>query len=197
MPGPDRRDPQAQRLQQFWMEQNKPFCTWFLLKTPEDRLQVLKKAMPDMPEKGPSAGAKLQPSDVLLPELTQAGMTAGDGKLFVLFMTRRVVENAFLNDIARLKQLHAKKALPMFSNAKLDHLGIAFVDPNDPEEKVLGLPKDASSEAMESVRAKIADNGYVEANVWVARKLRQTGILNFLVAVVDAFEADVKSGQWP
>lgn len=51
------------------------------------------------------------------------------------------MENAYGNDMKMLKKLHEKKAMPILSNGQFNHLKIAFVDPCDPEENVLGLPK--------------------------------------------------------
>lgn len=45
------------------------------------------------PDHGPSAGDELKATDLLLPELTKAGMLAGGGRCLVLFFTRRSVEN--------------------------------------------------------------------------------------------------------
>eukprot|EP00041_Stephanoeca_diplocostata_P005087 m.56132 g.56132 ORF g.56132 m.56132 type:complete len:196 (-) comp15566_c0_seq1:48-635(-) len=187
----------ARRLRQFWTEHSKPFSTWFLLKLPEDRLDLIKKCGPDLPQERPQDGDELKPTDVLLPELTIHGMTACDGKLFILFITRRVMESAYANDMKMLRQLHDKKAMPILSNGQFDHLKLAFVDPCDPEENVLGLAKDCTDEKYLEMKKKIEDGVYIDADVWLARKLRQSAILQFLLRVVDVYEADVREGRWP
>jgi hypothetical protein len=83
----------------FWNERNKQFSTWFLLLPEEGRRAVVDEAGgPGFPEQGPSAGAELKATDLLLPELTKAGMLAGGGRCLVLFFTRRSVENVTETD---------------------------------------------------------------------------------------------------
>ena len=83
----------------FWNERNKQFSTWFLLLPEEGRRAVVDEAGgPGFPEQGPSAGAELKATDLLLPELTKAGMLAGGGRCLVLFFTRRSVENVMETD---------------------------------------------------------------------------------------------------
>lgn len=72
-------------LRKFWVSQSKEFSTWFLLKSAEERRAVLVKAGGStergaLPEAGPSPGAELTPTDLLLPELTLNGLLAGDGR---------------------------------------------------------------------------------------------------------------------
>lgn len=83
----------------FWREMNKEFSTWFLLLPEEKRRAVVEEAGgPEFPERGPGQGGVMKPTDLLLPELTKAGMLAGGGRCLILFFTRRAVETCTETD---------------------------------------------------------------------------------------------------
>lgn len=132
----------------------------------------------------------MQPTDILLPELTYAGMLAGDGRCLVLFFTRRAVEKADADDARMLATLHEKNIMPTFSNGKLAHLKQAYVDPNDPEENVLSTPPSATEAQLQIIKQKIADGLLVDAEVWLAKRVRQQAIFQFLTAMMDIFHKE-------
>jgi hypothetical protein len=77
----------------FWREKNRDFSTWFLLLSEEGRRAVVDEAGgPDFTERGPGQGGHMKPTDILLPELTKAGLLASGGRVLVLFFTRRCIE---------------------------------------------------------------------------------------------------------
>eukprot|EP00039_Didymoeca_costata_P030282 m.28764 g.28764 ORF g.28764 m.28764 type:complete len:204 (+) comp8032_c0_seq1:214-825(+) len=182
-------------IQAFWAEHCKAFSMWFLLNGEAKRLEVIRQAMPDMPEKGPEPGSTMKPTDILLPELNMASMSAEHGRCLVLFFTRRGVENCEENDLRMLNLLHEKKILPSFSNGALDAFTLPCVNPKDPDENVLGLPKDAPEEKIAATKAKIKAGSLVHAEVWLAKKMRQSAINQFLFALIDIFRKDIASAK--
>lgn len=177
----------ATKLRKFWVANTKEFSTWFLLMSDEERLEAVKEAGPDLPQSGPSAGTRMSPTDILLPELTYDGMLAGNGRCLVLFFTRRTMENVDTKDLELLNMLHGKNAMPLFSDGKFEHLALAFVNPNDPEENVLGLAKDATAEQIAARTKQVDDGVYIDADVWLAKRVRQGAIETFLQAMVEVY----------
>eukprot|EP00038_Savillea_parva_P015952 m.15433 g.15433 ORF g.15433 m.15433 type:complete len:263 (-) comp3264_c0_seq2:68-856(-) len=180
----------------FWREHNREFSTWFLLLSEEQRRAVVVEAGGRaMPERGPGQGGRMGPTDILLPELTIAGMLAGGGRCLVLFFTRRAVEACRETDTKMLQTLHDKGILPKFSGGRLDHLKIAAIDPMT--EDVVGLPEGCTTQQLDAVKAQIATGKLVQAEVYLARKLREEAIASFLDSVIAIFhrEAGKASGR--
>jgi len=177
----------------FWRDRNREFSTWFLLLPEENRRAVVEEAGPDLPERGPSQGAVMKPSDLLLPELTRAGMLAGGGRCLVLFFTRRAVEKCTETDIAMLQTLHGKKMLPNISAGRLDRFKLAAIDPGT--EDVIGVPEGAPAAHLADVEARIAAGALLHAEVYLALKLRQDAIATFLNAVIAIYERDAPTAS--
>jgi len=185
-------------IQQFWTNNCREFSTWFLLLSAEDRERVVKQAGPDLPERGPAQGTAMKPTDLLLPELTMAGMLAGDGRCLILFFTRRAVEKADADDIRMLNTLNEKKIMPLFSDGKLAHLkNGAYVSPHDPQENIVAVPANTTDKNGEAIKQGIANGSLVDAEVWLAKRVRQQAIFQFLGNMIDTFykEGAKKKGR--
>lgn len=93
-------------------------------------------------------GETIFPSDILLPEFSQEGLLAADGKLLIIFITQRCIskDKCFQKDLQLLNNLHKKGVLPSLSEGRFRGMDTPFVDVMDPEENVhsLGLSTQAS-----------------------------------------------------
>lgn len=190
-------------LSQWWTRHNRSFSTWYLsLTTPEQQLLIL-KCIPDIPlsscttselpqpPKIPdtdsnivppgsslahSVAPSVKPTDIILPELNLDGLLASSGRIFVLFITRRLTSKDLLfhDDILFLNALFAEQKLPSFSNNSLESMDTPFIgtkitaivccnislsklmliDPIDPEENLRSL----SNLTPEATRKQIDDH---------------------------------------
>lgn len=185
---------QHEALRSWWLRHCKEFSTWFLTSSEEERRAVLLEASPDMAPTTAAtrqaAGEKLRVTDLLLPELNLEGLLAADGKLGVLFCTKRCVskDRCAAADYSILNGLLRRQSLPRFDQGAFDGMGTVFVDPCDPEERVQAVPPAASAEVRAAVLAKIDAGALVEANVFLACKVRRDAIACFLEAIFRVFE---------
>lgn len=214
---PTEVDPETQQivLGQWWARHNRQFSLWWLSLGKESKdLQryILLSAVPDMPlspaeqsdiATNPSdLSSKYPPrslTDILLPELTQDGLLASGGQLLILLLARRLVAQDlyFYNDVMALKRLHDRGLLPSLSRNKLDDLDTPFVDPMDTEERVCCLSADTSPEYREQVKNLLQSGRLINADVFMALKIRRAAMCAFMVALVAKFEQEIAEKPSP
>lgn len=176
-------------LAQWWVRHCKDFSLWYLSQTTEEQRKLLLKIVPDLPPLSAfsreSEGSALLPSDVILPEFSQEGMLASNGRVFILFMTRRLsaTDLCLSEDIRMLRNLAQRKQLPSFSNNAFVDLDTPFVDPLDPEERIKSLTSETPNETREEIAEHLNSGRLVDAEVWLALKLRRMSIATLLEAL--------------
>ena len=122
----------------WWSRNYKVFSEWFGMLEDSARLTLIHKGCPDIPKLNAQAreksGESLKATDVLLPELTEDALMAANGKICVLFLTRRCTNNCVGSDLKLLYNLEIRKQLPRFnlgnSTAELDKVDTPFIDPS-------------------------------------------------------------------
>lgn len=184
-------------LSQWWQRHCKVFTTWYLSLSSEKQRELLLKAVPDMPETSVhERQGQVQATDLILPEFSLDGMLSTNGRIFILFMTRRMVGSdlCMQEDIRLLNDLYANKKLPSFSNNALEQMDTAFVDPLDSEENIRSLSATTSAETREVINGHLAINRLIRAEVWLALKLRRSAIAALLELLIEEYYAvaDVK-----
>ena len=86
-----------QALSDWWKRYQTLFSNWYLNISMEKQKQVLLKASPDMPVNSPltksqsSSTAVIQPTDMILPELNLDAFLSSNGKVLLLFLSKRLV----------------------------------------------------------------------------------------------------------
>ncbi len=192
-------DVELEVLRQWWERNSKPFAEWFLKISREEQSALLKKACPDAPEISSATrskeGGKLTATDLLLPEISEDAMLAAEGKICVLFATRRLVKasDAYANDIRLLNDLYKMGKLPAFGNLKkIMEMDTPFIDPSDPEENVQVLSPETSPEQRKQVLESFEKGTLVRCTVWIALKVRRTAIAAFLRALFEEFEVSAE-----
>eukprot|EP01031_Cornospumella_fuschlensis_P031376 gene31376-37924_t len=190
-------------LKQWWQRHCQSFSLWYLSLTDEQRREKLLVAVPDLPEKSPfareSLGERLSPTDLIIPEFSQDGMLASQGRIFILFVTRRLTssDSSQGDDLKLLKDLYDKGILPDFSNGALRNLDTPFVDPVEPEENIRSLGPDTSQAMRDTIRTHLLSNRIVRAEVWLALKIRRSAICGMFESLVDAHYKEVASKPSP
>jgi len=194
--GADNSQIQLLTLQAWWKRHCKVFSTWWLITaTAEEKLAILRNAAPDMPQINAATRSKdttnaLRVTDLLLPELSEDALTGVGGKLLVLLLTRRLSPHdlGFSSDMVFLKALREAGKLPLFDSGALSEYEDPFVDPMDPQEKIVVLPRCSNEEDREAQKqALLRDfdcNNLVRADVWLAFRLRRDKISDFMLHLV-------------
>jgi hypothetical protein len=179
----------------WWKRNCKPFSEWFLAQTVDDRVNLLKKGCPDLPKitakTRESNGETLTATDMLLPELTEDALMASNGRLCILFVTRRMVDGGLCigSDIKLLQNLHNTKQLPLFSlGEQIDKMDTPFIDPTDPDENIRTLGPETTLAMRNEVLAGFESGRFCALPVWVALKVRRTAIASFIKALMQEFE---------
>ena len=182
-------------MRSWWSRNCKPFSDWFLKLDSEARLAIIRKGCPDIPKLNAQArqasGETLTATDVLLPELAEDALMSADGRIAVLFMTRRCTSLCIDVDLKLLREHEIRKNLPLFNMGNTEviaKLDTPFVDPSDPEEQVRSL----SSETTEKTRAEVLvgfqSGRFATLGCWMALKVRRTAIARFMKVLMDQFE---------
>ncbi|RYH29989.1 hypothetical protein EON65_06625 [archaeon] len=190
-------------LKQWWGRHCQSFSLWYLSLNEDQRRNKLLAAIPDLPEKSPfareSSGQRLSPTDLILPEFSQDGMLASHGRLFVLFMTRRLTSSDVSqgDDLKLLKDLYDMRNLPDFSNGTLRNLDTPFVDPVEPEENIRSLGPETSPAMRDTIQTHLLSNRIVRAEVWVAMKIRRSAICGLLESLVEEHYKEVATKPSP
>lgn len=177
-------------LSNWWHRHCKTFTTWFLSLSSLQQKQIIVKAVPDIPETSCHERLSqevLKVTDLILPEFSLDGMLSTGGRIFILFMTRRLVgtDLCLQEDLRLLNELYAKKQLPSLSNGALEGLDTPFVNPMDPEENIRSLSSDTQQETREIVNNYLTLNRYIHAEVWLALKVRRTAIATLLEVMAE------------
>ena len=180
----------------WWRRNCKPFSEWFLKLEDAARLALIQKGCPDIPKLNAQAreksGESLKATDVLLPELTEDALMAADGKICVLFLTRRCTSLCVDSDLKLLYDLEIKKQLPRFNlgknTAELDKIDTPFIDPSDPDENIRSLGPQTSLEMRSEVNAGFAVGRFATINSWLGVKIRRTAIAQFIKVLMEEFE---------
>lgn len=171
----------------WWQKYCKEFSLFYLMKSSEERKELLLKCSPDMPEtsgvtrehqninKNADGSNKkddleLTSTDILLPELCIDGLQAGNGRCLILFLTRRLASiDVGLNiDLKLLNSLFNNKKLPLFSNGSFDHLNTPFVDKFDDNETIQSIKSNATKETVDQVFAYLKEGRIIHADVFLA-----------------------------
>ena len=122
-------------LNGWWSRYKDLFSTWYLNLSIESQKQILLKASPDMPVKSPltksESGTSIQPTDMLLPELNFDALLSNNGKIFLLFLSKRLTPDdmCFQADVLLLHSQQKKGIMPSFSNNNLANMDTPFIDP--------------------------------------------------------------------
>lgn len=175
-------------LTQWWKRHCQAFCLWYLSLSTEAQLALLLKFCPDLPLSTFSkeaAGEQLLPTDIILPEFSQEGMLASQGRIFVLFVTRRLstADQCMNEDIRLLNDLLDRGKLPSFSSGQLEQLNVPFVDPLDPQEQIRTLAPHTPAETRDLVAEHLRIGRLVRAEVWLALQVRRLSIVSLLEAL--------------
>ena len=186
-------------LSQWWHRHCKSFSEWYLSLSEHEQRQIIKKACPDIQEQSAFTRetlnrALIQASDVILPEFSLEGMLASKGRIFVLFMTRRLTPTdlCMKEDIKMLTDLLERKMLPSFSHHALEKLDTPFVDPLDVDENIRSLSPETSIESRKMVEDYLKSGRLVHAEVWISLKIRRASIVSLLENMVVEHQREVK-----
>ena len=120
-------------LAAWWNRYKTEFINWWTKQTNEQRITALKSASPDIPLK--SGGARsaensiIMPTDLLLPEISLEAFLAADGKLLLLFISRRLeaVDLGFKGDLVLLNDQFRRGIMPSFSNNNFKDMDTPFI----------------------------------------------------------------------
>jgi hypothetical protein len=181
-------------LSQWWQRHCKLFSLWYLSLNETQQKELILKYCPDIPLTSKFAretnGEKLQATDKILPELSLEGMLASQGKIMILFFTRRLTSSnlCMQDDLVMLNHLLHTKQLPSFSNHAFDNLNTPFIDPLDPEENICALPAKPEKKVLEAVWEKLKNGELIHAEVWLALKLRRQAIVSILEGMILNYE---------
>jgi hypothetical protein len=181
-------------LQQWWSRHCQGFSHWFLTLSHEQQQSTLLNACPDMPISIPNLNdiSIIKPTDIILPELVLDSLLTSNGKLFILFLTRRFVNQDFGHsiDLKLLNKLLSEEKLPLFSNQKLSEFKISFIDILDTSEIIQGLPLniDITSDIYKHVMYNINIGRFIPIEVWLGFKLRRLTLTNFIINIIDQYQ---------
>lgn len=170
----------------WWERHCKAFSEWYLSLTTDQQKELIMKAVPDMPEKSYheklSLGLPIMPTDIILPEFSLDGMLSVNGRLFCLFMTRRLAssDQCSQEDLKIIKDLHSRRELPSFSHQALESMDTPFIDPMDPDESIRSLGPTSGTETRGAVQAYLESGRLVRAEIWMAMKIRRAAIVALL-----------------
>jgi hypothetical protein len=172
-------------LSAYWQRNESSFTSWWLsLLNDDTRRNALLQTVPDMPL-GPNKDAT-KVTDRILPELTQSGLLACDGKLLILFIRRRfsTEDCGFQGDAMQLTKMFTDGDLPNLGGEKLDQMDLPFIDPCDPEENIRSLSKSTSPEARLQIMSHLSTCRLVHAAVWLCLRIRRSTIAGFLTNII-------------
>jgi len=179
----------------WWSRNCKPWSEWFLSLSAEDRLALLKKGCPDIPQVTSATraqrGEQLLATDMLLPEIAEDALMASGGRLCALFVTRRLVTAGLCvpSDLKMLLDLAKIKQLPLFDIGKsVKAMDTPFIDPMDPEENVQCLNASTSADTRKQVQDRLRIGRLVSVEVYMALKVRRTAIAKLLRTLIEEFE---------
>ena len=73
----------------------------------------------------------------------------------------------------------------------------AYVSPHDPQENIVAVPANTTDKNGEAIKQGIANGSLVDAEVWLAKRVRQQAIFQFLGNMIDTFykEGAKKKGR--
>lgn len=182
-------------LQQWWERHGASFSDWFSGLSAPEQLAALVSASPDMPAQSASErerrGQTLSASDLLLPELCTEGLLTSGGRLLVLLVARRCKspDLCYSQDVLFLNTLRRQGLLPSLSNKAFEGMDSPFVDPLDPEENVRSLGPGTSTGTRQMVEEHLASGRLVDADVWLALRVRREAMAAFIVNFVEASQS--------
>jgi len=181
-------------LSQWWKRHCKLFSLWYLSLGEDQQKELILKYCLDIPLTSKfsreSNGEKLQATDFILPEFSLEGMLSSQGKVMVLFLTRRLTSEhlCMQDDLVLLNNLFDLRKLPSFSNHAFDGLNTPFIDPADPAENICTLAAIPDKAVMKAVWEKLRNGELIHAEVWLALKLRRQAIVSVLEGLVVEYE---------
>jgi hypothetical protein len=190
-------------LSGYWQRHCKAFSLWFLALPGDKQRTMLLEQAPDMPLLSAATrernGEVLTATDVILQELCQEGLVAGNGKCLILFLTRQLAqtEKMMAVDLSMLIEMHQQQRMPLFSSGRFDSMDTPFVDPRDPEERVRCISAGCSPETALQVRAGISRGDIVDADVWLTLKIRRAALCNFMWSLCLAHQGASPKGAKP
>lgn len=148
----------------WWGKHCKSISLWFLSMSNNDQLQILLHACPSMPVESYvsrlSRGEKIQPTDVLVPELSQRGLLEANGRCLILFLTRRNVninDMCMANDIKQMNTLKDTMMLPDFSQGLCNGPQCPYVNPMDAAETVYQLANNAATASTDKSSSSVKE----------------------------------------
>lgn len=171
-----------QALHSWWQRHCKPFCQWYLTQPSEKQIAMIKETCPDLPMTSrytrEANGEQLFATDAILPEVSVETLTMNEGKIFILFITRRMTDpNLGINhDIELLNNLFERKLLPSFSNGSLNEFDTPFIDPTNPD-KIQSLTEAVSENDRKEIMEHLKAGRLVHADVWLALHIRRSAIV--------------------
>lgn len=189
-------------MAEWWKRHCKSFSEWFLALSGDKQKELLLKACPDMPitsvhsrmkDVKDDSAVEIQTTDIILPELALEPLLKCNGRIFIIFMTRRCVSETRcqLDDSVFLTDLFEKGQLPSFSQGAFAKLDTPFVDPCDPEENVQCLSATATEDIRSQLSEHIKTGRLIYADVWLALKIRRTAIISMLEILVATHQSEV------
>lgn len=167
-------------LRAYWASNCKEITTWWLNLSDERRKEILLTISPDMPETSTYQREKdfneayqkaleknlegfaqnlnpLTPSDYLLPEFNQESLLSLQGKIFSLFLTRRLtsLDSCLYDDISHCNKLFLRNRLPLFHLTSLSTMDSPFINPRDPQLEVFQLHSETSQTLRDEINLKL------------------------------------------
>jgi hypothetical protein len=186
-------------LSQWWQRHCKLFSEWYLKLSTNRQRELLLTAVPDMPEQSASSrseGQTVKPTDLILPEFSLEGMLSTQGRLFIVFIMRRLtsLDRGMQEDLKYLNGLLVSKRLPSFSNNSLENMDTPFVDPLDVSENIRSLSVTSGSETRQTIETMLANGRLIRAEVWLALRIRREAIMSLFEFLAQEHEtaADMK-----
>lgn len=185
-------------LSAWWLRNCKAFSIWFISMNTLEQSRVILEACPDIP-KTVDINNPTKLTDIIVPDMELDGLLKGDGKLFILFMTRALshMNVSFAEDLKRIKTLHNQGCLPDLTQGSAVDFSTPHVDPKDPDENVRAICEDMLDSKKKAIEKDLADDKLIELNVWLALKLRRMTIATFVLGIAETYQKLVRDKPSP
>lgn len=202
----NQEDIEGEASKQWWSRHCKEFSLWFLSLTSDIQVEIITSICPDIGIRkslleNPSS-AKI--TNLLVPELILEDLLSCDGKILILFITRRCTskDGNWNQDLQVISGLSDAQMLPSVSTIassneneslvaifrNLSDLDSPFVDPYDSEENIQCLSADTSEDTRKQLMEHFKSGRVYRADVWLWAKLRRTVILSFVVSLFQEYQ---------
>jgi len=185
-------------LSAWWLRNCKSFSIWFISLSKIEQSHVILEACPDIP-RNIDINHPTCLTDVIVPDMELEGLLKGDGKMFILFITRTLsqIDISFMEDLKRIKTISSQEYLPDLTQGSGVGYNTPHIDPSDPNESVRAIGEDMLDHHKKTIERDLADDKLIELNVWLALKLRRITISTFVLAIAETHQKLVRDKPSP